>query len=363
MPPRSDRQAPTSLAQPGRAWRRAGLLFGVLAMGGCASLDATMGINRTRELEMRRNQSAPLGSMAPKAEAPLAGAEPLAQAQVLREQGLKDQALAAFERAIAVNPELTVAYMGAGDLYREKGDYPTAQARYERAAALEPRNFDAQYSNGLMLQLLNRLAEAVQAYLNALTIKPEDFKSNLNLATAYLQLGEPAQGLPYAEKAVTLEPDDASARVNLGAIYSALNRHADAVTEYQQASELTELTSPLLLNLAASLGRTGRFEEMLNTLDQLLKIEPSAGAHERKGYAYFKLRRYNEALDSYRAALTLDADYYPALNGVGVCMLNTWIWSSYDDMEAQREAMKALRRSLQIEPKQPQIVELVTKYQ
>jgi tetratricopeptide (TPR) repeat protein len=202
----------------------------------------------------------------------------------------------------------------------------------------------------------------VRAYLRALTVRPEDFNSNLNLATTYLQLGEPAEGLPYGQKAVRLNPKSPDARTNLGAIYSSLDRHAEAVVEYQQAAELTELTGPLLLNLANSLGRVGRYEEMVNTLEQLTRTEPTAIAHERLGAGLFKLRRYDESLSAYRKALEIDPNHYPALNGVGVCLMNQWFWSNQTDENARHEALSAWRRSLQIEGAQPAILEFLGRY-
>lgn len=287
----------------------------------------------------------------------------VSRAEMLRRQGFTDQALAEFERAIASNPRLTVAYMGAGDIYRERGDYTPAEQRYGKAAELEPGNFAAQYLHGLTLQLLDRVADSVRAYLRALLVKPEDFNANLNVATAYLQLNEPAEGAPYAEKAVRIDNTSAPARVNLGAIYSAMGRYEDAVVEYQQAAELTELSAPLLLNLADAYGKSGRFEEMVNTLDRLIQAEPTAVAYERLGSAYFRVRKYPESLAAYRKSVEIDPNYFPALNGVAVNQLNTWIYSKQTDDAAHREAISALRRSLQIERNQSRVMELLSTYQ
>ena len=288
--------------------------------------------------------------------------EAVARAQSLQLQGQYDEALNEFERAIESNPRLTTAYMGAGDIYRQRGDYDTAQQRYGAAAKIEPRNFNANYMNGLMLQLLNRLSESVRAYLQALTVRPDDFNANLNLGTAYLQLNEPAEGLPYAQRAVQVNGKDAAARTNLGAIYGALNRHEEAVVEYQQAAELAELSAPLLLNLAESLGKTQRYGEMVNTLQQLVKTEPTAVGYERLGFGQFRLRNYPDALAAFRKALEIDPNHFPALNGVGVCLLNQWKFSNETDEQARTEALKALRRSIQIEGNQPKILELLGRY-
>jgi len=47
-------------------------------------------------------------------------------AQSLENSGQYENALVEFEKAIATNPRMTVAYLGAGDIYRQKGDYKKA---------------------------------------------------------------------------------------------------------------------------------------------------------------------------------------------------------------------------------------------
>jgi len=330
---------------------------------GCQSLDNIVKLNRRPEprppaMIPRENVGRP-----PAIASELVPAGTAVQrANTLVKEGKYDLALAEFEKAIEINPKLTVAYMGAGDIYRQKGDYPSAERNYGAAAKLEPNNFGAQYLHGLSLQLLNRLSEAVRAYLRALDIRPDDFNANLNLGTAYLQLGEPGEGLSFAKRAVDLDPKSGPGRTNLGAIYASLNRHEEAVIEFQQAAELTELSAPLLLSLANSLGRTGRYELMVNTLEQLTKTEPTAAAHERLGSGLFHLRRYDESLAAYRKALEIDPNHYPALNGVGVCLMNQWHWSNQADEPARQEALAAWRRSLQLESQQPKILELLGRY-
>lgn len=296
------------------------------------------------------------------AETEATAGDTLARAEALRAQGLTRAALAEFERVIEINPEMTVAYMGAAEIHAAEGNYDEAEENYAVAAAQEPRNFDAQYGHGLMLQLLDRLSDAVRAYLRALTIRPDDVDANLNLATAYLQLGEADQALPYAERAVRLDRDHAAGRVNLGAVYGALGRHSDAIIEYQQAAELMELTPELLLNLADALGKVDRHAEMKETLERLIDLEPTALAYERLASAKFRLGDYDGALTSFERSIEVDPRHYPALNGIGVCKLNQYLASDKRDRVAFMEARRALQRSLQIENRQPKVQELLTRY-
>lgn len=281
----------------------------------------------------------------------------------LSESGDLSAALAEFERAIAINPDLTAAYLEAASLYRDQGRLELAEARARRAAELEPQNFRAQYMHATVLQLMGRRPEAVRTYLRALAIRPDDVDTNLGLGTTYLELEEPAQALPYLQVAVRRAPDRGEARLNLGAAYAGLDRHEEAIIEYQQAAELLpEPDTELLLSLADSLGRVKRYAEMVATLDQLIRREPSALAYERLGSGLFRMKRYDAALDAFRESARWDPSHYPAHNGVAVCRLNTYLWSGRADQQALRDAIGALRESLRLRSDQPQIIELLRRY-
>jgi tetratricopeptide (TPR) repeat protein len=334
------------------AGRRAALRLGAALLAG-ACIAAAPGCRTAKATNNARMKQQDLKDR---------GVQRVDMAQEMQAQGALDDALTYFALALEDNPTLVTAYIGMGEIYRIKNNNLAAAQAFGKSAEIAPGNFDAQYGHGLALQLLEKFTEAVRAYLRALAIEPDDFRANLNLATAYFQLKEGRQALPYARKAVEVNPLDGPARVNLGAVYAALDWHNEAVRQYQAAAELMELTPPLLLNLATSLGKSERYQEMANTLDRLIEIEPSAQAWERLGFARFRLRQYEDAVAAFQASLEIDPEHYPALNGVGICMLNKYLLSERTDIEARREAITALRKSLQLNPSQPRIVDLLSRY-
>ncbi len=273
-----------------------------------------------------------------------------------------EKAIELLTQAIEMNPTLTVAHLSLGDVYMETGEIDKAEVRFATAARQEPRNFDAQYKHGLALQMLDRFSDAVRAYLRALSINPNDFDANLNIATAYMALGEPAQALVYGERAVQIDPDSGPAHANLGSVHSEMDRHAEAVREYEAAAELMDLSPELLMNMAVSQGKIDRYVEMRNTLAALMELSPSASAYERLGFASFRLRQYAEAELAFRKSIEMDGSYFPALNGLAVCLLQNWLWGDQQDNASHNEAMDLLRRSLRINRDQPRIVDLLSRY-
>ena len=82
----------------------------------------------------------------------------------------------------------------------------------------------------------------------------------------------------------------------------------------------------------------------------------------RSGFARFKQRDYTGATDAFRNSLELSPSHFPALNGLGVCLLNAYLMSDRTDDDARLEALRHLRRSLRINQRQPRIVELVSRF-
>ncbi len=286
-----------------------------------------------------------------------------ARAVELHASGDLVSALRELEQAIAFNPQFTRAFLQAGDIYLELAEYELAERQFALAVRSEPRSFMAQYRHGQVLHRLGRLEEANRAYLRALSIRPGDFDANLGISTVLLEMGRAEQALPYGQRAVKSDPPSGRARMHLGNVYAAIDQHEEAIIEYQQAAELMDApTAGLLLNMADSLNTLGRYAEMVGALDQLVRIEPNAIAYERLGSGLFRLKRYEESLKAFEKSTQLDPTHYPAFNGLAVCELNEYLWSSKTDGEARERAVDAMRQSLRIESNQPRIVELLRRY-
>lgn len=284
-------------------------------------------------------------------------------AKQYQQQGLNDSALAAFALALEENPRLVDAYMGMGEIYRQQGKLDDAGKSYEQAAALAPTSYDAHYYLGLVRQLMGQLQEAVAAYLRALAIKPDSFEATQNLASAYVQLGRASDALTYAAKATELKPGSQAAWANLAATYSLLGRYQDAVNAYRQAAELGEAAEPILLGLADAHIRLGHFDRARVVLETLVRRQATCIAFERLGFVQFRQTRYEDALASFRRALELDANDIASLNGLGVSLMTMYVQTGRANVAQRDESLKAWRRSLELKPAQPRIIDLLSRYQ
>lgn len=286
----------------------------------------------------------------------------LADARQFQQEGLTDASLSALSLALEVNPKLTEAHMGMGEIFRSRGDFELAKNAYASAVEIEPNNFKAHYYLGLTNQLSGDPKAAVQTYLKALSISPQNFEANRDIASAYLQLGKPDAALPYARLSTKVSPESQPAWSNLAATFSLLGRYEEAIDAYRTANELGELADPVLLGLADAHIRLGNYPRAINTLNSLILSSPSATAHERLGYALFKLRRYEDSLQQYENALQFDTEDISALNGAGACYMTLYIEGERENGFQSERAKECWRRSVQLQPDQPRIVDLLSRY-
>ena len=286
----------------------------------------------------------------------------LQDAQELLDEGLSDAALATFALALEENPNLTVAYIETAKIHKDRGDYLEAEKNFDEAVRTDPNNFDGVYGRALMQHLTGRIGKAIRGYLLALGIDPNSFEANRDLSAAYLQAGSARQALPYALAATNLDPDAQAAWSNLAVTYSMLGRWDEAIRAYRLAAELGDLEDPVLLGLAEAHIRQGYYGRAINTLDRLLRRTRSATGQERMGYALFKLRRFEKALQAYDRSLMINADELSALNGKGASHMTLFIEGRYENPYHKVKAVEAWRKSLKINPDQPRIVDLLSRY-
>ena len=222
-------------------------------------------------------------------------------AHIAGEHGDYEEALKLFKEVLETNPVATDAYVGMGDIYLVQKDWTQAEPAFARAAKLDTRKFDAQFGHGVSLQMLKRFVDAVRAYHKALTINPNDLGANINISTTYLQMGRPQSALVFAQRAAELGGDSAGAQMTLAATYQLLGKTEMALEAYISASELMEEPSPQLMrNIIYLLVQQKRYQEVVNTTQQLVLIDPTTDSYERLGWAEFRLGDYESSLDAYR---------------------------------------------------------------
>ncbi len=129
------------------------------------------------------------------------------------------EALAAYTRAIAIDPTFSWPYNNIGRLYMSQNDDAQALAWFTKALEVNPNHLRAQFNQGFAAARLGRYDDALGAYNRVLAMNPTDALAHASVGWLLLNAGRRTEGLRELQVAVRLEPGLEDARGYLDAQY------------------------------------------------------------------------------------------------------------------------------------------------
>ena len=187
-------------------------------------------------------------------------------------------ALAAAQRALALDADQAEAHAALGAVLFVSGRLEEAERAFRRAVELDPRLFEAYYfharacfqsgrfdeaadlfrdalgvredhASGFFLaqaiEATGRHDEAREAYRDALAIaerhldlNPDDSRAATMRAVSLCRLGRRKEGLEWAERALDLDPEDAGVRYNAACLYAVADEPERALDCLETAVEI-----------------------------------------------------------------------------------------------------------------------------
>jgi tetratricopeptide (TPR) repeat protein len=217
-----------------------------------------------------------------------------------------------------------------------------ALASYQRALAIRPDHADALNNRGILLKELKRYEEALASFDEALAIKPDDVVALTNRGGVLSLLKRYDEALASYDKAIALKPDYADAFYNRGNVLQKLKRCEEALASYEQTVVLRPHDAAALKNRANTLWGLLRLDEALASYDQALAVRPDdAATLNSRGNILQKLNRFDEALASYDKAIALKPDYADAFYGRGAVL---------QELQRPQEAVASYEKAIAINP-------------
>lgn len=198
------------------------------------------------------------------------------------------EALQAFEQALAMNPQSVDAMAGVGLVLTEnvikrwtkspEQDVVRAERLLLEALERDRNHARAMFAYGMLLgRCLNRLFESQVALEKAIALDRNYAAAMLQLGYTLYGLGQPEAALPYCEKALQLSPRDQNIVYfysGMGSCHLLLGHADEAVSFLRKARAENPRLWYVHLWLAAALGLRGDIEEAGESLRELLKLRP-----------------------------------------------------------------------------------------
>lgn len=191
-------------------------------------------------------------------------------------KGEAGKALRYFQRALSLASDSSVILNNVGNALYNLNRPEEAEAAYQQAIASNP-DYPKPYRNlALLYQVQIRNTDAIAAYRQYLSLAPEDGEAHHNLGMLYMTEGRTTEAVDAFEAAsVYLTTTDAESTTNLGVgnFYRGDLDRAESL--FEQALALDPSYVPACYHLGLTYLHQGRCKEAIGSLEAVVAAEPN----------------------------------------------------------------------------------------
>jgi tetratricopeptide (TPR) repeat protein len=262
------------------------------------------------------------------------------QGIALENQGERENALMAFQRALKIAPDYVAALAGAGQLFYQAGNpkgipvlrhllevrpndptghamlavleyrggnCPEAVALFEKTGALLDSQLDAQHAYGTCLVWLRRFDEATHVFQRALELNPEDRRERQLLASVQVMAKKPQEAIATLQPLLEAKGADAKTLDLASNAYEDAGNTPEAVSSLRQAILLDPRNINFYLDFATLCLAHQSYQVGIDVISDGMRVQPKASQlYLARGVLYVQLADYDKAEDDFARAQELD---------------------------------------------------------
>ncbi len=190
-----------------------------------------------------------------------------------------DQALAASQKALELDPELAATHVARGLALSQNKQFKEAARAFETAIKINPEYYSAYYEYARTTRAQGELSKSLDLFKTAALIEPDNYQSALFLVTAYedVQLVNEAKranirGLEVVKRHIDINPEDSRAMYLYAQSLIRVGKGEEALSWVNKAILLDPDEPALLYNVACIYSLLGEVDEALDYLEQTIAL-------------------------------------------------------------------------------------------
>ena len=199
----------------------------------------------------------------------------LSLAHVL-ERSKPADAVAAYEKAAALQPKDPEPHVAAGAFFEKQEKYGDAEAEYKRAIALDPTS-DAVTGLANIYMRGRRFPEAESALRKLVAERPQEGSVHVQLGRVLAAESKNDDAIAELQAADKLMPGDVSLQGDLAELYMKAGKNVQAETAYLALLAAHPNDAELHRGLGQSLLRQKKFKDAEQEFVTTLKLKPDLG--------------------------------------------------------------------------------------
>jgi tetratricopeptide (TPR) repeat protein len=213
-----------------------------------------------------------------------------------------------YSDTLAKNPRAWMSNGNLGSMYLDLGRLREAEYYLGRSLAVHRQNPVIATRMGQVYFRREQPQIAVEWYRAAIGLDPHFAESHFELAQALERINNTADALKEYDQAVTIQPKHAPARLAYGILLTKLDRFSEAADQLEQAVQIDPRSKTAHTAYTLALERTGRFDEAAEQINILLQRDAKDPAvlYKELGLVELARHRAGPAIEAFRKSLAID---------------------------------------------------------
>jgi predicted O-linked N-acetylglucosamine transferase (SPINDLY family) len=221
---------------------------------------------------------------------------PLRRAEALRAADRFDEAEAAYNRVLEINPRRESALLGLAGLLMMRGAGASARDLALRCCGVAPHRAEAWDVLGFALLSNDEKSLAESAFVEAMRLAPLSVPYALHRVDAAFAAGSQEALLAWLEVSREADPLNHALPAALGVLFERLGNLSEAIDAFEAATALAPDSPVLVMLLGNALARGNRLQEAEAALRRASELDPDNDQlRSARASVLYRMQRHAEA--------------------------------------------------------------------
>lgn len=225
----------------------------------------------------------------------------------LMKMGKTEEAIKSFIQSTEYESNFPRAHQGLGRAYEQLGEFDKAKKHYLKVVEMEPHNVQVLYSLGLMAQDEGDYEEAGNYFQNGVNLNKKFVKNFLGLAKYHEAKDNPKQALEVYKEAIENNPNQTFLYLTVGDFCLKHNLDSEAENLFGEAISLNEKHIHLYNRMGIALRKQEKYDQSIANFNRAIRIKPEdPNLHYNLAKAHYLSGDDSKAMDVLNRAFSLD---------------------------------------------------------
>lgn len=237
-----------------------------------------------------------------------------------------------WSHQIKISPEGSPKpYKNRGSAYANEKIYKEAVRDYDKAIAINPAYTGAYIGRGISYRELFEFRNALKDFGKAMALTSDSYDAYLNRGKTYEKMGDNSGALTDYSKAIEINSSNSTPYKSRGVIYGKIGQPYNAIKEFDLSIELESNDYITYNNRGAAYSHLGEDYKAINDFTMAIKYNSEYGeAYRNRGTVYYKLKNFEKAYEDYIKAVSIDPTDAASYFNLGLVSRKLKKGNSYD---------------------------------